>query len=134
MSSNPFVYIIGAVAIVGALFVFGGNGNPSPNGSVPTPAGGTNVEIVDGVQIVTIVADGGYAPASSAVKAGVPTVLRFKTENAYDCSSSIRIPALKVRQELPATGTTDVDVGTLAAGTLSGSCSMGMYRFSVVAS
>jgi len=134
MSSNPFVYIIGAVAIIGAFIVFGGNGNQSTGTSVSPPSGGSNVEIVDGTQIVTIAANGGYSPGSSVAKAGMPTVLRFKTSNSFDCSSSIRIPSLKISQDLPATGTTDIDVGTLAAGTLTGTCSMGMYKFNVVAS
>lgn len=133
MSSNPFVYIIGAVAIIGALFVFGGSSQKSAGTSTIDSAAGSNVEIVDGTQIVTIEADGGYAPGSSVAKAGMPTLLRFKTSSTFDCSSSIRIPALKISMDLPATGTTDVDVGTLAAGTLSGTCSMGMYRFSVEA-
>ncbi len=134
MSSNPFVYIIGGVAIIGALIVFGGNGKSTAETSVNAPSTGSNVEIVDGTQIVTIAADGGYAPGSSVAKAGMPTVLRFKTSSTFDCSSSIRIPALKISMDLPATGTTDVDVGTLAAGTLTGTCSMGMYKFNVVAS
>lgn len=134
MSSNPFVYIIGAVAIVGTLVVFGGNGKSTAGTSATDSAAGSNVEIVDGTQIVTIVADGGYAPGSTAVKAGIPTVLRFKTANSFGCETSIRIPVLKISQDLPSTGTTDIDVGTLAAGTLTGTCSMGMYRFNVVAS
>ena len=135
MSSNPFLYIIGAVAILGAFVVFGGNGKSSSSTS-PTTAvvAGSNVEIVDGTQVVTIVADGGYAPGSSVAKAGIPTVLRFKTANAFDCSTSIRIPSLKINKDLPSTGSTDIDVGTLSAGTLTGTCSMGMYKFSVVAS
>lgn len=134
MSSNPFVYIIGAVALIGAFVVFGGGAKQSSGTPDVAATAGSNVEIVDGTQIVTIVADGGYSPGSSVAKAGVPTVLRFKTSNAFDCSSSIRIPSLKISQELPATGTTDIDVGTLAAGTLTGTCSMGMYKFNVVAS
>ena len=139
MSSNPFLYIIGGVAVIGAFFVFGGNGTQSTHVSaiLPTAAVGTsgsNVEIVNGKQIVTIAVDGGYTPGSSAAKAGIPTVLRFMTNDSFDCSSSVRIPSLKISQDLPSTGTTDIDVGTLAAGTLSGTCSMGMYKFSVVAS
>ena len=121
------------MAIISAFVIFGGSGSPSTSGGGDS-ANGSNVQIVDGTQIVTITAIGGYAPGSSVAQAGIPTILRFKTNNSYDCSSSIRIASLKISQELPATGTTDIDVGTLSAGTLSGTCSMGMYRFNVVAS
>lgn len=134
MSSNPFVYILGSVAIVGALFVFGGNGQKVTGTSAGAPTTGSNVEIVNGKQIVSISVNGGYTPGSSVAKAGIPTVLRFKTSDSFDCSSGVRIPSLNISQDLPSTGTTDIDVGTLAAGTLSGTCSMGMYKFSVVAS
>lgn len=133
MSSNPFLYIIGGVAIIGALFVFGGSGQQSAGTSESVAKTDSNVEIVGGTQFVTISVDGGYNPGSSLAKAGIPTVLRFVTSGSFDCSSSILIPSLKISQDLPATGTTDIDVGTLAAGTLSGTCSMGMYRFSVEA-
>ena len=133
MSSNPFTYIVIAIVLIGGFVLLSGGGK-SPSAVIASGAsGGSNVEIVDGKQIVTIAANGGYAPGSSVAKAGMPTVLRFKTNNSFDCSSSIRIPSLKISQDLPATGTTDIDVGTLTAGTLSGTCSMGMYRFSVEA-
>ncbi len=134
MSSNPFVYIIGAVAIIGAFFVFGGSGGPATDAVVSGTATGSNVEVVAGKQIVTIAADEGYSPGSSSAKAGLPTVLRFKTANSFGCTTSIRIPTLRISEDLPSTGTTDIDVGTLAAGTLTGTCSMGMYKFAVVAS
>ncbi len=90
-----------------------------------------NVTVVDGKQIITITVRGGYSPKVSVAKAGLPTTIRFKTNNTFDCSSAVRIPSLSVSKSLPSTGETDIDLGTQNVGTLKGSCSMGMYNFSV---
>jgi plastocyanin domain-containing protein len=93
----------------------------------------SNVSIVDGKQIVEIRAKGGYLPRKSVVKAGMPTVLRVNTSGTFDCSSAIRIPSLQVSQSLPATGVTEIDLGSLDPGTLQGNCGMGMYPFEIEA-
>lgn len=93
--------------------------------------GAENVSIVDGKQIIEIDVKGGYSPGKSVAKAGVPTIIRFKTNGTFDCSSFIRIPSLNISQALPQTGSTDVSVGSQQAGVLNGTCGMGMYRFSV---
>lgn len=90
-----------------------------------------NVSMVDGKQIVTLRAKGGYTPKVSIVKAGVPTILRVDTTGTFDCSSALRIPSLNVAENLPATGSTDIALGTLSAGIISGNCGMGMYPFQI---
>ncbi len=82
-------------------------------------------------QIVEITAKGGYRPEISAVKAGIPVILRFKTEGTYDCSSAVRIPKLGISAVLPPTGTKDIALGALEPGRLDGTCSMGMFSFSL---
>ena len=97
-----------------------------------TSSRSSNVSLVDGQQYVTITAKGGYTPATSVVQGGVPTVLRFDTNGAFDCSATVRIPSLHISQTLPSSGTTDISIGTLSAGErITGTCSMGMYRFEV---
>ena len=88
-----------------------------------------NVRIENGVQIVDLRAKVGFFPRLSTVKAGVPTTLRVTTSGTFDCSSSLRIPSMKIAENLPATGTTDIALGELKPGTLDGTCSMGMYPF-----
>lgn len=90
-----------------------------------------NVTESDGKQYVEVRAKGGYFPKVSTVKAGVPTVLRLRTEGTFDCSSQVRIPSLNVAQSLAISGITEVDLGVLKPGTLSGTCSMGMYSFEI---
>lgn len=92
---------------------------------------GENVQIIDGVQYITITAKGGYSPKLTQATAGIPTVLQVETKGTFDCSSALLIPALNVNMYLPASGTTDIDLGTPEPGALEGTCSMGMYRFDI---
>lgn len=91
-----------------------------------------NVSMANGEQIIEISAKGGYSPRATVAKAGVPTIIRVKTNATFDCSSSLRIPSMNYSQVLPATGTTDIPLPAQAAGsTLKALCSMGMYNFSI---
>lgn len=95
-------------------------------------AGMNNVSVVDGTQIIEISAKGGYAPQATLAKAGVPTVIRVSTNGTFDCSSSLVIPTIGYRGNLPITGTTDIPVPPQAAGAeLQGLCGMGMYNFTI---
>lgn len=99
----------------------------------PSDAGGTlSVTIVDGTQFIDIAAKGGYSPRVVKAKAGVPTVLRVKTNNTFDCSSSVVIPRLSYQKILQPSQTEDIAISAeQAQGTLQGLCSMGMYNFQI---
>ncbi|MDP2642201.1 MAG: hypothetical protein Q8P21_02835 [bacterium] len=118
--------VIILIGVVAAGIIYLAKSGPT---NLDVPA--NNTSIVDGVQIVEIVARGGYQPRKSVAQAGIPTILRFKTNGTFDCSLSLRIPSQNVSLFLPQSGNTDIDIGTPEAGTLQGMCSMGMYRFSV---
>lgn len=90
-----------------------------------------NVTEVEGKQYIEIRAKGGYSPRVSMAKAGMPTMLRLRTEGTFDCSSQVRIPSLNVSQSLSPSGVTEVDLGVLKPGILQGACSMGMYSFEI---
>ncbi len=91
-----------------------------------------NVNIVDGKQIITITAKGGYSPKTTVAKANIPTVIRMETRSTFDCSSALTIPAVGYRGNLPPSGETDIDIPAQTPGTkINGICSMGMYRFTV---
>jgi plastocyanin domain-containing protein len=92
----------------------------------------SNVSIENGKQIIVITAKAGYEPRATIAKADLPTILRVKTDNTFDCSSSLRIPSLNYFKNLPPSGATDIELPTESAGaTLKALCSMGMYSFSV---
>lgn len=120
--------VIGVLIVAGAAFL--SQNNPAPAAAV-TEKTGSNVSIVDGVQIIDISAKGGYQPRQSTAKAGMPTILRFDTQGTFDCSSSVRIPSMNISKALPQTGTTDIAIGSQEASKLEGTCGMGMYPFEV---
>ncbi len=124
---KSFIPIIIAIIVIIGIFVVG-KINATPK---TTTGDGNNVSVVDGKQIITIGAKGGYLPAVSIAKAGIPTIIRFETKGTFDCSASVLIPSLNVRTILPQSGKTDIDVGTPKAGILQGMCGMGMYPFQV---
>lgn len=90
-----------------------------------------NVTVVNEKQIIEINAKGGYGPRHSEAKANIPTILRFKTNGTFDCSSSIRIPSMNINKNLPPTGVIDIDIGSQPISTIKGSCGMGMYPFEI---
>lgn len=62
----------------------------------------------------------------------MPTKLVMKTNGTYDCSSSLIIRSMNYRSSLPATGETEIDLGTPKAGDkIQGTCGMGMYSFAI---
>ena len=123
-SSIILLFIFSAILVLLIIFV-----GPRKNSQIYVD--GQNVHMENGVQVVEIKAGGGYAPARSVAKAGIPTVLRFTTNGAFDCSSSIRIPSMSLTKILPQTGTEDIDLGVSKSGPLQGMCGMGMYPFSI---
>lgn len=95
-------------------------------------ASANNVSIVDGKQIITIRAKGGYSPRVTTAKAGIPTVIKMDTQGTFDCSSALTIPSLGYRKNLPPSGETAIDVPPQQSGrTIRGLCAMGMYNFAV---
>lgn len=120
------VSLVIAVGIIFGALLFAKNSSQS-NDSVPVQ----NVTVVDGKQIIEIGARGGYSPRKSVAKAGVPTIIRFKTSGTFDCSSSVRIPSLNISKILPQSGITDIDLGIQNPGSLQGTCGMGMYSFEI---
>lgn len=94
-----------------------------------TSAQVNNVSMEDGKQIITIDVRGGYNPRISTAKAGIPTILRFKTNGTFGCASSIYLPSMNYRTNLPLSGNTDIPLPTQSVGTFRGMCGMGMYNF-----
>lgn len=115
--------VIFAVVIIGGVILLTRSG-----------ADGTknNVSLIDGKQVITITAKGGYSPRTTVAKAGIPTVLKVKTSGTFDCSSALVIPSLSYRANLPMSGESLIDVPAQSTGTtLRGICAMGMYSFSI---
>jgi plastocyanin domain-containing protein len=137
MTKKNIIFAIIGIAVIGVIIILTNKkpeskvtyyGN-SKNNTVMTS---TNVNTEGEKQIIEITAKGGYSPDKTIAKAGVPTIIRVKTNNTFDCSSGLRIKSIGYSKNLPPTGITDIDVPAQTAGTtLKASCSMGMYNFSV---
>jgi len=127
MKTTVISIIVAALLIGGAFMLTKGNSQSQTDMQVVA----NNVVVVDGKQIITINAKGGYQPRKSIAQAGIPTVIRFDTNGTFDCSSSVRIPSVNISKALPQTGSTDIDIGIQQVATLQGTCGMGMYPFEV---
>lgn len=113
--------------IIGIGIIFWG-GRKVSNNKTTKPI--QNVVVKDGIQYITIDAKGGYTPAVTNAKAGIPTKLIVKTDGTYDCSASLVVRPLNFQKILPQTGETIIDAGIPVAGVpLQGVCGMGMYNF-----
>ncbi len=120
------IAILVAGVLIGGAIMLGGKSNQPSTDSVD------NVSVIDGKQIITVDAKGGYSPKVTIAKAGIPTVLRVQTNGTFDCSSALTIPTIGYRANLPPSGITEIEIPPQKAGTsLNGICAMGMYNFSI---
>lgn len=125
-------FIIAAVAINVYIFTRDDKQDTSLRNVATGSSVPNNVSVVDGKQIVTITAKGGYSPRMTTAKADMPTTIKVVTRGTFDCSSALTIPSLSYQKNLPSTGETLIDVPPQSKGTtLKGLCSMGMYSFSI---
>ena len=91
-----------------------------------------NVTEVNGKQIIKIKVDSGYSPSTTNAKAGVPTQIEFDGGSGYDCSHGVNIPSIGYSGRVPTNSSIFTDLGNQAVGSvLSGTCSMGMYNFTI---
>jgi plastocyanin domain-containing protein len=137
--SNSFIIIailLTGLIIAGALFFSKKtSSSPSPKEKqreiVFEEIEKENVSVVDGKQIIELRAKGGFSPVHSLAKANLPTILRINTNGTFDCSSVLRIPKLNISENLPMSGSTDIEIGIQKTGILQGTCGMGMYPFDI---
>ena len=122
------IITFGLVIGIGIIFLAGSNNSAETALMQP----GQNIEIRDGVQYITIDARGGYFPRVSSAQAAIPTKLIVKTSGTYDCSAALVIRSIGYQKILPQIGEEIIDIGTALPGTsMQGTCSMGMYNFTI---
>lgn len=130
MQKNTIISIIISIATIGGtLYFVSEKPASSENGEV---AQSQNVEIRDGVQYVTVSAQGGYSPRMSVIQSNLPTKLIVKTNGTYDCSASLVVRSAGFQKILQPTGEEVIDLGTPKSGEkIQGVCGMGMYNFQI---
>lgn len=131
MQKNVLISLCISVALIGGTLYFITR-EPAPATGSQIGAEANNIEIKDGIQYVTVTAQGGYSPRTSIIKAGIPTKLIVKTNGTYDCSSSLVIREVGFQKILKPTGEETIDLGTpKSGGTIHGICGMGMFNFTI---
>ena len=97
-------------------------------GATRTDAISSNVRIADGVQIVSMVQDGGYKPANTVVYAGMP--VRWMIDSrSIGCDTSLQVPSLGIDGLKP--GRNEFTFTPAKPGRTHFACAMGMYRGSI---
>ena len=132
MKTNTIAILI-VVVLIGASFVYSRNKDVSDDTrKEEIKEVKSNVSVVDGKQIITIDARGGYFPQMTIAKADMPTIIKVETKSTFDCSSALVIPDLNYQKNLPPTAVTEIEVPPQKAGEeIQGLCSMGMYSFQI---
>jgi uncharacterized protein len=132
-TARPTLLRLVGVVVIGFAFVNGSAGLRLSGMTFPTfgiesvsaavPAG----PVVDGKQSLHTYQDlQGYRPGNVTIYAGIPTTWTIESTNTATCASFIRIPSLGLAGALRK-GPNTVELPPLRAGTLSYTCSMGMY-------
>ncbi len=124
------VWAAGGVA-VGAIvwMITAMPGSPATPAATPAPATVAAATVPTGnEQVFEINVKEGYTPKEITAKAGIPVILKMKTQGTFDCSSTFAIPQLNIRESLQATGEKSITIPAQKAGaTVQGVCGMGMY-------
>jgi plastocyanin domain-containing protein len=130
------IFVLSAAAVVVLLIiglvVFSLTRSSGKSDEVITTTITNNVMVDADRQIIDLTAKGGFEPKTTVAKANKETILKLNTKNTFDCSSTLSIPALGVSKQLKPNGTEEVVIPAQQPGTkISGTCSMGMYSFSL---
>ena len=93
-----------------------------------------NIESKIGNQINIVVTDSGYRADINTLKVGVPVKLTLITNNVRGCARAFTIPEFNIFKVLPSNGKETIEFTPTKIGTLTYTCSMGMYTgsFNVV--
>lgn len=84
-------------------------------------------------QRVTIQVGEGYAPATVRAPAGANLTLVFLRNTDETCGQQVVFPSLNIRRDLPLNQPVEVPITVPASGSVNFTCSMNMYRGTVVA-
>lgn len=128
--SAVLVIILGFFMFSNGLSLSGVMLLPDNNATVAENSAG--VDLVDGVQIVSIdVSPRGYAPIT--VKKGIPVkwIINAEAKNLNGCNYEIIVPAYNLSQKLEP-GENIIEFTPAEAGTIPYSCWMGMIRSKII--
>ena len=131
------VLVLGLVTLNSGLTLMGSplafNNLTSGLAAAPTPQATSAAAFnMDGILQLSV-ENNGYFPRTLHAKADTALKLALVTDKTMSCARDFVIPALRVYQLLPTSGTTLVDIPPQTAGSvLNFTCSMGMYSGQIV--
>jgi heme/copper-type cytochrome/quinol oxidase subunit 2 len=129
MKTTNLVWLAVVFALAGGVwYVSEKSGSTRPPATpATTTAAPAAVISTDGKQVFEIVVKEGYQPSEITAKAGVPVILKMKTQGTFDCSNVFTIPKLGLRMQLQPTGEALIEIPAQKAGdSVYGVCGMGM--------
>lgn len=124
-------------AVVGILvIVFGAYNIQSALAVLPTANSGDAGTVVEdtgrNAQVITMTQSGsGYSPSTLRVKQDAPVRWVITSESSFSCASSLVVPSLNIKKNLKK-GENIIEFTPTEKGTIPFSCSMGMYRGSII--
>lgn len=91
------------------------------------------VSAAENVRTIPIKVSGAeYQPASVIVKKGEPVRLQFTRDEKPTCGDVIVIPALDIKEEIPANDMVSIDITPDKTGDLEFTCGMNMLKGKIV--
>jgi plastocyanin domain-containing protein len=130
VKTTKAIWVVAALALAGGVGYVGLRLSLSAHSAAETPAPAASAAIAtaDGKQGIEIMVKEGYQPREITAKAGVPLILKMKTQGTFDCSTTFTVPKLGIRTQLQPTGEASVEIPAQKAGdSVYGVCGMGMY-------
>ncbi|MBW1606424.1 cupredoxin domain-containing protein [Lactobacillus sp. Sy-1] len=85
-------------------------------------------EVVGNHQTVAVEVNGGYAPETVELTAGVPATLNFTRRDASGCLDHVVFNDFGINQALPKDQTEAIDIDTSKPGTYQWACGMDMFH------
>jgi len=125
MHGDDWLVLLGGVAAIAWVnwyFFLAGRGPGAPAVTVP----------VSGAQEVTVVVEGGYAPAEVRVRRGTPVRIVFDRRETSGCTEDVVFPDFGIRRFLPPERKSAIELVPAGPGTYEFTCGMGMFRGKVI--
>jgi sulfite exporter TauE/SafE/copper chaperone CopZ len=135
MAARVFYAVVGILVIVFGVYNIQSGLAVLPvssgNEAVERATVNQGIERVGAQTIVMTQSASGYSPSTLRVKAGVPVRFVITSESSFTCASSIVIPSLNIRKNLKK-GENIIEFTPTNKGPIPYSCSMGMYRGTII--
>jgi len=91
-----------------------------------------SAKTVKGVQKITVVIDGGYAPSTITAKVGKPLAITFYRKEKSGCGNQVVFKSLGIKKDVANGARVTVKFTPKKAGIIKFTCGMGMYKGQIV--